>query len=43
MQSKEVGAFVAAAKTYCNFIDSHVSFEEKGKHEKMETTMSYIS
>lgn len=43
MQSKEVETFIAAATTYCNFIDSGISFEEKEKHEKMETTMSYIS
>lgn len=43
MQSKEVEVFIAAAIAYCDFIDSHISFEEKEKHEKMETTMSYIS
>lgn len=42
MQSKEVEVFIAAATTYCNFIDSGISFEEKESLINLLKILSYL-
>ncbi|QKX52854.1 DUF5063 domain-containing protein (plasmid) [Planococcus glaciei] len=42
MRSKEVRAFVTTATTYCDFIDSHISFEEKENLSKLLKSLSQL-